>query len=113
MQRFLSLKDVKTARKGLKIYVVGLIILTAMCIYNGLLLFGTYHDCDPLTTKLAKKKDQLVPLLVMQILKGIPGLPGFFIAGVFSGEFPTQILKAVYEKLLKNPTKAFEIRLSE
>lgn len=66
-------------------YIVGVIILIAMCMYNGLILYGTYHDCDPLTTKLAKKKDQLIPLLVMKILKDIPGLPGLFIAGVFSG----------------------------
>ena len=57
-----------------------------MCIYNGLLLYATFHDCDPLTTKLAKAKDQLVPLLVIQTLKEIPGLPGLFIAGVFSGK---------------------------
>lgn len=55
-----------------------------MCLYNGYLLYATYYDCDPLTTKLAKAKDQLLPLLVMDILKDYPGLPGFFIAGVFS-----------------------------
>lgn len=57
-----------------------------MCIYNGLVLYATYYDCDPLTTKLAKAKDQLMPLLVMQIFKDFPGLAGLFIAGVFSGE---------------------------
>lgn len=86
IQRFLALKNVKTARRGSAIYVIAVSILIMMCIYNGLLLYATYHDCDPLTTKLAKAKDQLVPLLVMQILKDIPGLPGLFIAGVFSGE---------------------------
>lgn len=87
IQRFLALKDQKTARKGSIIYVIGITILISMCIYNGLLLYATYHDCDPLTTKLAKAKDQLVPLLVMQILQDIPGLPGLFIAGVFSGKY--------------------------
>lgn len=90
IQRFLSLENVNEARKSCIIYVVGVIILIGMCIFNGLLLYGTYHDCDPLTTKLVKKKDQLVPLLVMKIFKNIPGLPGLFIAGVFSGK----ILKA-------------------
>lgn len=55
-----------------------------MCSYCGLLIFATYHDCDPLTTKLARAKDQLLPLLVMDILGDYPGLPGLFVAGVFS-----------------------------
>jgi solute carrier family 5 (sodium-coupled monocarboxylate transporter), member 8/12 len=84
IQRYMALKDVKTARKGQMIYVVGVTIMIFLCVYNGLLLYATYHDCDPLTTKLAKAKDQLMPLLVMEILRDLPGLPGLFIAGVFS-----------------------------
>jgi solute carrier family 5 (sodium-coupled monocarboxylate transporter), member 8/12 len=86
LQRILALKDVKTARTGLLLYVVGITILISMCIFNGLLAYAIFHDCDPLTTKLAKAKDQIVPLLVMTILKDVPGLPGLFIAGVFSGK---------------------------
>lgn len=85
IQRFLALRNQKAARRSSITYVVGITILISMCIYNGLLLYATYFDCDPLTTKLAKAKDQLVPLLVMQTLKDLPGLPGLFIAGVFSG----------------------------
>lgn len=66
------------------IYVVGVSVMIFLCVYNGLLLYATYHDCDPLTTKLAKAKDQMMPLLVMEILQDIPGLSGLFIAGVFS-----------------------------
>jgi solute carrier family 5 (sodium-coupled monocarboxylate transporter), member 8/12 len=84
IQRYMALKDVKTARKGQMIYVVGVSVMIFLCVYNGLLLYATYHDCDPLQTKLAKAKDQLMPLLVMEILRDIPGLPGLFIAGVFS-----------------------------
>lgn len=80
----MALKDVKTARKGQMIYVVGVTVMIFLCVYNGLLLYATYHDCDPLQTKLAKAKDQMMPLLVMEILKDMPGLPGLFIAGVFS-----------------------------
>lgn len=84
IQRYMALKDVKTARKGQIMYVIGVTIMICLCCFNGLLLFAKYHDCDPLQTKLAKAKDQLMPLLVMEILKDIPGLPGLFIAGVFS-----------------------------
>ena len=34
--------------------------------------------------QLAAAKDQLLPLLVMDTLKGMPGVPGLFVAGVFS-----------------------------
>jgi solute carrier family 5 (sodium-coupled monocarboxylate transporter), member 8/12 len=84
VQRYLSLKDVKTARLAIILYVIGVSLMIFLCSFNGLLLFATYHDCDPLTTKLAKAKDQMMPLLVMEILKDVPGLPGLFIAGVFS-----------------------------
>ena len=34
-------------------------------------------------------KDQLLPLFVMDILGHVPGFPGFFVAGVFSGALST------------------------
>ncbi|EDV42912.2 uncharacterized protein Dana_GF16785 [Drosophila ananassae] len=83
-QRFMSLPNVKKMGQTCLIFVVGLILLYSLCIYNGLLLFATYYDCDPLTTKLAVAKDQLVPLLVVQSLSSFPGVPGMFVAGVFS-----------------------------
>ena len=84
IQRFMALKNVHVARKCQMTYMAGIIILNLMCYYNGLLLYASYHDCDPLTTKLAKAKDQIMPLYVMRILKNLPGLSGLFIAGVFS-----------------------------
>lgn len=65
-------------------YAVGVALMVFMCCYNGILIFATYHDCDPLETGLAKAKDQLLPLLVMDVLRNIPGFSGLFIAGVFS-----------------------------
>ncbi|KAG5681247.1 hypothetical protein PVAND_010698 [Polypedilum vanderplanki] len=84
IQRYMALKNVHVARKCQYVYLGGIIILNLMCYYNGLLLYAYFYDCDPLTTKLAKAKDQLMPLLVMEILRDIPGMPGLFIAGVFS-----------------------------
>ncbi|KAG5670311.1 hypothetical protein PVAND_000587 [Polypedilum vanderplanki] len=84
MQRYLALRTVKEARKSNLIYAIGFIVIILLCCYNGLLLYATYYNCDPLTTKLAMARDQMLPLLVMQTLNDIPGLSGFFIAGIFS-----------------------------
>lgn len=75
------MRGVKTA---VVYFVVGTIVLYLFCTYNGLLLYATYWDCDPLTTKLAKERDQLVPLLVISTLSDYPGLTGCFVAGIFS-----------------------------
>ncbi|KAI9577558.1 hypothetical protein GQX74_005020 [Glossina fuscipes] len=84
IQRYLSLPSLSSARWALAIFCLGVLILMALCAYNGLLIYATYKGCDPLTTKLAKAKDQLLPLFVMNTLGEYPGLTGLFIAGVFS-----------------------------
>ncbi|VEN42988.1 unnamed protein product [Callosobruchus maculatus] len=65
-------------------FFFGIGAVVVICSYCGLLIYATFHKCDPLTTTLAREKDQLLPLLVMEILGDIPGLPGIFVAGIFS-----------------------------
>ena len=52
-------------------------------------MYAYYHDCDPIKAKQVKSKDQMFPLFVMQMVGDIPGLPGLFVAGVFSGALST------------------------
>lgn len=75
---------VTVSNRALWLFILGALTLLLSCSYCGLLIYATYHDCDPLTTKLAKAKDQLLPLLVMRIFGDFPGVPGLFVAGVFS-----------------------------
>ncbi|XP_055604763.1 uncharacterized protein LOC129752995 [Uranotaenia lowii] len=84
IQRYLSLPTLRAARKALICYLIGTTVVLSFCCYNGLLIYAMYHDCDPLSTGLAKAKDQLVPLLVMEVLAMYPGLAGLFVAGIFS-----------------------------
>ncbi|XP_075145580.1 kin of rumpel isoform X2 [Haematobia irritans] len=84
VQRFLSLPGMKEVKQALIIFIIGLVCILGMCIYMGLLAFAAYYNCDPITTKLAQAKDQIVPLYVMQIAADYPGLAGLFVAGVFS-----------------------------
>lgn len=84
IQRYLSLPTLGSAKRAVWIFIVGALSLVGACGYAGMLIYATYQECDPLTTKLARAKDQLLPLLVMDILGDYPGLPGLFVAGVFS-----------------------------
>lgn len=70
--------------RALWTFVLGTAGITLLCAYAGLVVYSTYHDCDPLTTKVAKAKDQLLPLLVTRVLGQFPGMPGLFVAGIFS-----------------------------
>ncbi|XP_067633271.1 sodium-coupled monocarboxylate transporter 1 [Eurosta solidaginis] len=84
IQRFLSLPSFKKAKQTVVLFNILLIFLLLCCCYMGLLAYASYYDCDPLSTKLASASDQLPTLLVMKTVGDIPGLPGLFVAGVFS-----------------------------
>ncbi|XP_038208186.1 sodium-coupled monocarboxylate transporter 1-like [Zerene cesonia] len=84
MQRFLSLPDVRSSKKAVWGFLFGVFLILILCGYSGLLAYARYYDCDPLNSKLALAKDQLLPLLVMDILGDWNGVPGVFVAGVFS-----------------------------
>lgn len=51
IQRFLSVPTLKKARCALWIYITGVILFITVSAYNGFILYATYYDCDPLTTK--------------------------------------------------------------
>lgn len=107
VQRYLSLPSMKEVNKAVIYFCLGLIGLYAVCVYTGLLCFATFYDCDPLTTKLAQKKDQIVPLFVMEKLGEYPGVPGLFVSGVFSAALSSlstnlnSISACVYEDFIK------------
>ncbi|XP_017848102.1 sodium-coupled monocarboxylate transporter 1 isoform X3 [Drosophila busckii] len=84
VQRFMSLPSLKHIKKTLIYFSIGLTLLYLGCVYVGLVAYATYYDCDPMSTGLAGRRDQLVPLLVMRVLGAVPGLPGLFVSAVFS-----------------------------
>ncbi|XP_040155486.1 sodium-coupled monocarboxylate transporter 1-like [Anopheles arabiensis] len=84
IQRFLALPTLEDARKALKGFVIGWIVVNVIFFLIGMLVYATYYRCDPLTTQLARAKDQLLPLFVMETFAAYPGMTGVFVAGIFS-----------------------------
>ncbi|XP_055642492.1 sodium-coupled monocarboxylate transporter 1-like [Toxorhynchites rutilus septentrionalis] len=89
IQRFLAVPTRQAAKNSLKIYVIGLIVINSLACFLGLLMYAHYETCDPMATKQIEKLDQVVPFYVMNVGSKIPGLPGLFIAGVFSAALST------------------------
>lgn len=83
-QRYVSLPTLRQARQAAWFFVFGFSFAMGFAMYNGLLLFTLYRDCDPLTTGIITRKDHLVPLLVMETMGQYPIVNGLFIAAVIS-----------------------------
>ena len=65
--------------------IPGMVALMFLAAFAGLVIFAVYVDCDPLKAGYIKKKDQIIPYYVMDKLGHLKGLPGIFLATLFSG----------------------------
>ncbi|XP_032898629.1 sodium-coupled monocarboxylate transporter 1 isoform X1 [Amblyraja radiata] len=89
VQRYLACRSMGEAKLALYLNMVGL-WLTAVCaVLSGLTMYSIYYQCDPITAKQVRAVDQLLPYLVMDFLGDYPGVPGLFVAAVYSGTLST------------------------
>lgn len=64
---------------------VGLVGLWSLINYSGLVVFSVYTDCDPLSANYIEKIDQILMYFVADKLGYLPGIPGLFVAAIYSG----------------------------
>lgn len=60
-----------------------------MTAFSGLVLYAWFVDCDPISSGHVSSFDQVMPYFAKVRLSKIPGLTGFFIAGIFSATLST------------------------
>ncbi|GAB0086784.1 hypothetical protein DMENIID0001_009630 [Sergentomyia squamirostris] len=107
IQRCLAVPDIKAARKCAVLSTVGIIFQFVVCAFIGLIAYAAYEYCDPSSLGIVRKVDQIIPYFVMDIGSAIPGLPGLFIAAIFSSAMSTMagclnsLAATVYEDLAK------------
>nr|CAD7595853.1 unnamed protein product [Timema genevievae] len=89
VQRCLALPNITKANYTIVILTIGIACIVSMSCYTGLLIYATFADCDPVSARLIRKADQLLPYYVMELSEHVPGLPGLFVAGVFSAALST------------------------
>lgn len=63
-------------------------ILTLVCLV-GVSMYAYYSTCDPVSAGVVKSSDQLIPLMTMDLVGHLPGLPGLVISCIFSGSLST------------------------
>ncbi|XP_011310486.1 putative sodium-dependent multivitamin transporter [Fopius arisanus] len=88
VQRLLTVRSLKSARAALWINWPILTALSIITCFSGLAIYSKYHDCDPIKDQKIKF-DMLMPYYVMNNMSEYPGLPGLFIAGIFSAGLST------------------------
>ncbi|CAC5417114.1 unnamed protein product [Mytilus coruscus] len=60
-----------------------MLLITLVCL-SGLVIYAAYATCDPLLDGKILARDQLLPYFVMETLGTINGIPGLFVACIFS-----------------------------
>lgn len=89
VQRMLTVKNLPAAQKAIWwSWPLASIMSICLC-FSGLAIYSKYRGCDPLESGRISSNDQLMPLYVMDTLSEYPGVPGLFIAGIFSAGLST------------------------
>ncbi|XP_061189213.1 uncharacterized protein LOC133197269 [Saccostrea echinata] len=107
LQRYMSISNVRKSQLALFVSLPTTILLVALVCVAGLVIYATYHACDPLLDGKIISRDQLLPYYVMESLGGIPGVPGIFVACIFSASLSSisSCLNAVSITILEDLVK--------
>lgn len=89
IQRALSLPSLRQAQLAFvfcSLFGAALILLAS---YLGAVLVASYRSCDPYLAGQIPRRDAVLVHFVSNRLASIPGLRGFFVAGIYSGTLST------------------------
>lgn len=107
IQRYLSLPTLRDAKRAVWVALPMFTIIHLLILLVGMVVISKYRYCDPIKTKRISTADQLFPLFVMDTMGSIPGIPGIFVAGIFSASLSTvssginSLTAVVHEDIIK------------
>ncbi|KAL8588987.1 hypothetical protein ACOMHN_065769 [Nucella lapillus] len=87
VQRCMACPSVQKAQIALWVNLPCIWIMAVLCFMIGVVMFAFYSKCHP--EGIITKRDQILPLFVMDILADYDGVPGLFVACIFSGSLST------------------------
>ncbi|WAQ95566.1 SC5A6-like protein [Mya arenaria] len=77
----------------------GLCVILLLSCMVGIVMYAFYSTCDPISFKLIMASDQMYPLFVMDLLSHVPGVPGLFVACIFSGTLSSSAALSLFGML--------------
>ncbi|KAL5018098.1 hypothetical protein ScPMuIL_003820 [Solemya velum] len=91
VQRVSSTPTMRQAKQVILLTAPGLFFATTLAVFEGIIAFAYYTTvrCDPLESGQIDNPNQVIPYLVMDIFDGYPGMPGLFLASLFSASLST------------------------
>jgi sodium-coupled monocarboxylate transporter 8/12 len=85
----MCVRSTRDAKHALFINAAGTTAVILLTSLIGVMIYAYYADCDPYTAKQIQDIDQIFPYFVMEVLGDKKGLPGVFLACIFSGSLST------------------------
>ncbi|BET02958.1 Sodium:solute symporter family [Nesidiocoris tenuis] len=116
MQRYISLPTYRQAQISVFFLCLGVSFFIFFSGLIGLVMYSEFKDCDPLTSGLITRPDQILPLFVVKACGHIKGLSGLFLAGVVCAALSSMsaslntLAGTFYEDFLE---PAFEVKPTE
>ncbi|KAK7475399.1 hypothetical protein BaRGS_00033349, partial [Batillaria attramentaria] len=109
VQRASTCPTLRRAQMALWLNVPGLWIILYLGCMIGVVVYAFYSECDPIGSGFIAAKDQILPLFVMDVLGDVTGLPGLFVACLFSGALSTisSGLNSMAAVILEDVVKAY------
>ncbi|GFR79277.1 sodium-coupled monocarboxylate transporter 1 [Elysia marginata] len=91
VQRIASTKSLEDAKRMIRISAPCLLFTGCVVAYEGVVVYSYFNHkgCDPLASKQISNPNQLVPFTVMDMFSNVPGMPGLFLASLFSASLST------------------------
>ncbi|XP_071086332.1 sodium-coupled monocarboxylate transporter 1-like [Haliotis cracherodii] len=91
IQRVCSTPTLAEAKKVMLIVSPAFWITITLAMIEGIVAYAYYVNvsCDPLESGQIHNPNQIIPFMVMDIFQGLPGMPGLFLAALFSASLST------------------------
>ncbi|XP_021372063.1 sodium-coupled monocarboxylate transporter 1-like [Mizuhopecten yessoensis] len=91
VQRISSMPTQRAANKVLLFAGPAFLFTMSLAAFEGIIAYAYFYTkgCDPLASKQITNANQVIPFMVLDIFRNLPGMSGLFLASLFSASLST------------------------